>query len=218
MPGLNWTADGQAIYNNGCNIPEPTEAPTDPPTRPPTNPPTEAPTNPPTEAPTNPPTEAPTNPPTEAPTESADGGQFSVPSFTIECGGSITVTNFASANVDDVLITLGDVVIDADGTYPFEPGDYSAVGRVGGEVVTDAIPFTIEACPTDAPTGAPTEAPTAGSSDRWRWWCDGRAGGATAATTLPPTDGLADASTAPATTPGGSSSWLSPAPSPRPSC
>ena len=31
--GLNWTAEGQAIYNNGCNIPEPTEAPTNPPTR-----------------------------------------------------------------------------------------------------------------------------------------------------------------------------------------
>ena len=27
-PGLNWTAEGQAIYNNGCNIPEPTPEPT----------------------------------------------------------------------------------------------------------------------------------------------------------------------------------------------
>ena len=60
--GLNWTAEGQAIYNNGCNIPEPTEAPT------------EAPTNPPTDAPTNPPTDAPTNPPTEAPTATPDRG------------------------------------------------------------------------------------------------------------------------------------------------
>ena len=57
-----------------------------------------------------------------------------------------------------MLITPGDVVINADGTYPLEPGDYSAVGRVGGEVVTDAVPFTIEACPTAAPTEGPTEA------------------------------------------------------------
>ena len=54
-----------------------------------------------------------------------------------------------------MLITPGDVVIDADGTYPLEPGDYSAVGRVGGEVVTDAVPFTIEACPTDGSDGSP---------------------------------------------------------------
>ena len=35
------------------------------------------------------------------------------------------MTNFASANVDDALITPGDVVIDADGFYPLVPGDYS---------------------------------------------------------------------------------------------
>ena len=90
--GLNWTAAGQAIYNNGCNIPEPTEAPTNPPTEAPTNPPTEAPTNPPTEAPTNPPTEAPTNPPTEAPTnppteaptEPPTPGEFDFPTIGVE--------------------------------------------------------------------------------------------------------------------------------------
>ena len=57
-----------------------------------------------------------------------------------------------------MLITPGDVVINADGTYPLVPGDYNAVGRVGGEVVTDAVPFTIEACPTAAPTEGPNEA------------------------------------------------------------
>ncbi len=62
--GLNWTADGQAIWNNGCNIPTPTL----PPTEAPTATPTEAPTATPTEAPTATPTEAPTATPTEAPT------------------------------------------------------------------------------------------------------------------------------------------------------
>ena len=86
--------------------------------------------------------------------------QFSVPAISIECGGSITVTNFAAANVEDVLITPGDLVIDGDGTFPLEPGDYTAVGRVGGEVVTEEpVEFTIEECPTE-PTPAPTPEPT----------------------------------------------------------
>jgi hypothetical protein len=63
-PGLNWTADGQAIWNNGCNIPTPTATPTEAPTATPT----EAPTATPTEAPTATPTEAPTATPTVAPT------------------------------------------------------------------------------------------------------------------------------------------------------
>ena len=97
----------------------------------------------------------------------------------------ITVTNFAAANVDDVLISDG-TVIDADGTYQFEPGDYTAVGRVAGQVVTDAVEFTIEACPAAEPT--PTR-PTP----------DGGVGGATGTpnVTLPPTDTLAAGSTAP---------------------
>ncbi len=57
-PGVNWTAEGQAIYENGCNIPEPTAPP---PTAPP---PTDAPTLPPTDAPTLPPTEPPAPTPT----------------------------------------------------------------------------------------------------------------------------------------------------------
>ena len=58
-PGLNWTTAGQAIYNNGCNIPQatatPTATPTDvPPTATPTDvPPTATPTDaPPTATPT----------------------------------------------------------------------------------------------------------------------------------------------------------------------
>ena len=59
-----------------------------------------------------------------------------------------------------MLITPGDSVISADGTYPMAPGDYVAVGRVGGEVVTDEVPFTIDECPVE-PTPTPTATPTA---------------------------------------------------------
>ena len=55
------------------------------------------------------------------------------------------------------------------------------------------------------PDRAPTEPrlrPRRGSSDRWRRWCDGRAWGATAGTTLPPTDTLGDPAKAP-----GSDAW-----------
>ncbi len=51
FPGLNWTAEGQAFYNNDCNIPpEPTPTPTSAPTPTPT--PTLAPTPEPTLEPT----------------------------------------------------------------------------------------------------------------------------------------------------------------------
>jgi hypothetical protein len=61
--GLNWTAEGIAIYENDCAVPSPTETPTTP-TETPTTP-TETPTTP-TETPTTP-TETPTTP-TETPT------------------------------------------------------------------------------------------------------------------------------------------------------
>jgi hypothetical protein len=65
--GLNWTAEGQAIYNNDCNIPEPTPTPTP-------VPPTPTPTPvPPTPTPTPvPPT--PTPPPGATPTPTPTGG------------------------------------------------------------------------------------------------------------------------------------------------
>jgi len=59
--GLNWTAEGQAIYDNDCNIPEATATPT------------EAPTATPTQAPTATPTDAPTG--TPAPTGSVEPTQ-----------------------------------------------------------------------------------------------------------------------------------------------
>jgi hypothetical protein len=51
FPGLNWTAEGQAFYNNDCNIPaEPTPTPTLAPTPTPTLAPTATPTLAPTPA------------------------------------------------------------------------------------------------------------------------------------------------------------------------
>jgi len=66
--GLNWTTEGQAIYENGCNIPDPTATPTDAPTATPTDAPTPTPTG--SVAPTQ--TINPTDPPTPAPTGSVD--------------------------------------------------------------------------------------------------------------------------------------------------
>jgi hypothetical protein len=63
FPGLNWTTQGQAIYNNDCNIPDPTATPT------------QAPTATPTQAPTATPTQAPTATPTPAPTGSVEPTQ-----------------------------------------------------------------------------------------------------------------------------------------------
>ena len=58
--GLNWTSAGQAIYNNGCNIPGATSTPTQAPTATPTDAPTATPTG--SVAPTQ--TVNPTDPPT----------------------------------------------------------------------------------------------------------------------------------------------------------
>ena len=75
------------------------------------------------------------------------------------------MTNFASANVDDVLITGpgNDVVISADGTYQLVPGDYVGVGRVAGVAVTDEVPFTIEACSTQSETTSSDETTPGGN-------------------------------------------------------
>ena len=98
---------------------------------------------------------------TTSTTTAPTGTLFSFPSFLIECGGSITVSNFASANVDDALVTGpgDDLVITEDGNYPLVPGDYIGVGRIGGEAATDEVPFTIEACPTTTTTSAEETTP-----------------------------------------------------------
>jgi hypothetical protein len=101
----------------------------------------------------------------ETTTTTGTPGLFAFPTASFECGGSITVTNFASANVDDVLITGpgDDVVIDADGTTPLVPGDYVGVGRVAGVPVTDEVPFTIEACPTTTTSSSADETTPGGN-------------------------------------------------------
>src|SRR4029079_5643838 len=93
---------------------------------------------------------------TTSTTTAPTGTLFAFPAFSIECGGFLTVTNFASANVDDALVTGpgDDLVITEDGTYPLVPGDYIGVGRIGGVAQTDEVPFTIEACPTSTTTSA----------------------------------------------------------------
>jgi hypothetical protein len=69
--GLNWTAEGQAIYNNDCNIPEATPEPTPEVTPAPTPEVTPAPTPEVTPAPTPEVTPAPTPEATPAPTPEA---------------------------------------------------------------------------------------------------------------------------------------------------
>jgi hypothetical protein len=63
--GLNWTAEGRAIWNNDCNTPTPTPTPTATPTPTPTPTPTATPTPTPTGTPT--PTPVPTPTPTPTP-------------------------------------------------------------------------------------------------------------------------------------------------------
>jgi hypothetical protein len=75
--GLNWTAEGQAIYQNKCNIPDPT----------PTAAPTEAPTAAPTDAPTEAPTPTPTAPPEPTPTGGV-GGDTATPTPTGRVAGA----------------------------------------------------------------------------------------------------------------------------------
>lgn len=62
FPGLNWTPEGIAIYNNGCSLPTPTLSPSPSPSPSPTPTPTPSPT------PTVPPTDTPTPTPTPEPT------------------------------------------------------------------------------------------------------------------------------------------------------
>jgi hypothetical protein len=69
FPGLNWTTEGQAIYDNDCNIVEATATPTQAPTATPTEAPTGTPTG--SVEPTQ--TVNPTDPPTEAPTGTVAG-------------------------------------------------------------------------------------------------------------------------------------------------
>ncbi|MGB3330269.1 MAG: hypothetical protein WBA46_15020 [Thermomicrobiales bacterium] len=65
----NWDAEGEAIFNNGCKVPDPTSTPTEVPVETPTDVPVETPTDVPVETPTDVPVETPTDVPVETPTE-----------------------------------------------------------------------------------------------------------------------------------------------------
>jgi hypothetical protein len=97
FPGLNWTAEGQAIFENGCNIPDPTP------------PPTLAPTPTPTEAPTPTPTEAPTPTPAEPTPTGGVGGATGTPA-----GGA------GGATADPTLPSTS--TIDGQGSGPIGDG------------------------------------------------------------------------------------------------
>ena len=80
FPGLNWTEEGQAIFNNGCKAvtTEPTPTPSPTATETPTPSPTATETETPTETPTATETETPTATETETPTETATATQTEV--------------------------------------------------------------------------------------------------------------------------------------------
>ena len=83
--------------------------------------------------------------------------------------GSIIVSGFAATNGGELVINPGEgeLVITENGTYPLEPGTYSAIVRFEGETVAGPTDFTIgrarpsrrrHRAPTATP--APTETPT----------------------------------------------------------
>ena len=54
----------------------------------------------------------------------------------------------------------GELIITDNGTYPLDPGTYTAIIRFEGEIVAGPTDFTIEACPIEpTPTPAPTDDP-----------------------------------------------------------
>jgi hypothetical protein len=102
--GLNWTAEGQAIYNNDCNIPEPTPTPTP---VPPTPTPTPVPPTP-----TPPPGATPTPTPT-----GGVGGATGTPAATRTLPSTSTIDSAASGPTGDgwrlVLLAMAGVLATA---------------------------------------------------------------------------------------------------------
>ena len=70
-------------------------------------------------------------------------------------GVTVSFDGFRALNQLSLVIEPGETIVMEDGTYPLAPGAYTAVGWVDDEAVTDEVPFTIEACPTN-PTPTPT--------------------------------------------------------------
>ena len=70
--------------------------------------------------------------------------------------GAIVISGFAATNGGELVINPGEgeLVITENGTYPLDPGTYTAIIRFEGETVEGPTEFTIEDCPA-----APTETP-----------------------------------------------------------
>lgn len=95
--GLNWTAEGQIIWANNCNLPKVEPSPTVSPTVSPTASPTVSPTASPTASPTVSPTASPTASPTVSPTVSPTASPTTSP--TASPTASPTVSPTASPTV-----------------------------------------------------------------------------------------------------------------------
>ena len=141
--------------------------------------------------------------PTPEPTATPAPAQFAFPTIElmpcVEPGGQggITLSGFAATNGGELVIDPGpdEMVMADNGTYPLDPGTYTAIVRFEGETVAGPTEFTIDACPTETVvlpgegTAAPTGAVLPGIGT------DGDS-----APTLPPTDtaGPAGGETSPA--------------------
>lgn len=101
-PGMNWTTDGQTIYNNGCNLPTlatPSPTPSGTPISTPTGTPTSTPTSGPTWTPTSTPTSTPTG--TGTPTGTPTLSPTSTPCVGESCPTSVpTVTPTSSPVIE----------------------------------------------------------------------------------------------------------------------
>lgn len=138
LPGLNWTAEGQEIFNDGCNVPvkeEPSPTPTVQPT--PTEQPTVTPTDVPTDAPTDVPTTGPECP--DGTVLSAGGGCYPCKDFNSDTGVCVDDTKTDNPNNDKhkpqvvkhVAQPVPTAVAAGVQSLPNTGGPWEAVGFVG---------------------------------------------------------------------------------------
>jgi hypothetical protein len=80
FPGLNWTAAGMAILENGCKAesegtpPSPSQSPSSSPSESPSSSPSESPSSSPSQSPSSSPSQSPSSSPSQSPSPSASGG------------------------------------------------------------------------------------------------------------------------------------------------
>ncbi len=130
--GKNWTEAGQAIWNNGCQLPEgvtwppTTDEPTAPATDQPTAPATDRPTAPATNEPTAPATDEPTTPATDQPIAPATDEPTTTP-------------------VSDEPAVSTVVLASEDPSEPADPADPAPSTVVLAATGSDAAPLTLGA-------------------------------------------------------------------------